>query len=207
MAEFITNIEGLASQRQEAIKRGLQSQIIAQAVFVREEQPTKFLSYIDEEIDKADSSMLKMVEASSQEGAELYSISEIYIWNKERKKALERLKKEYLELTQQPQSLNPEPQQIPKELTTPEAKAYFKKAIELGLMDSNNHWLKGQQMLTCFAREMSIRLKIGKGDRIAWKPFEILFNVSSGKLRLNYNDIQKTGQAPKDVKLIDKVFE
>ena len=103
----------------------------------------------------------------------------------------------------------PEPQQgeMPKELNTPEAKMYFAKAIELGLMDNNNNWLKGLQMLACFAREMSLKLKLGKGERISWKPFETLFNVPVRKLRLNYNDIQKTGQAPKEEYLIDKVFE
>lgn len=103
----------------------------------------------------------------------------------------------------------PEPQQgeMPKELMTPEARVYFEKAIELGLMDANNNWLKGWQMLACFAREMSLKLKLGKGERIAWKPFETLFCVPKGKLRLNYNDIQKTGQAPQEVYLIDKVFE
>lgn len=103
---------------------------------------------------------------------------------------------------------NPEPQQgeMPKELNTPEAKMYLAKAIELGLMDNNNNWLKGLQMLACFAREMSLKLKLGKGERNSWKPFETLFNVPAGKLRLNYNDIQKTGQAPKEVYLIDKVF-
>ena len=103
----------------------------------------------------------------------------------------------------------PEPQQgeMSKELNIPEAKMYFAKAIELGLMDDNNNWLKGWQMLACFAREMSLKLKLGKGERIAWKPFEAMFCVPKGKLRLNYNDIQKTGQDPKEVYLIDKVFE
>lgn len=99
------------------------------------------------------------------------------------------------------------PQQIPTELSTPEAKVYLDKAIELGLMDSNYKWLKGLQMLACFAVEMSKRLKLGKGERISWRPVETLFSVNSGKLRLNYNDIQKTGQQPKESYLIDKVFE
>lgn len=108
---------------------------------------------------------------------------------------------------------HPEPQQIPTELSIPEAKVYLDKAIELGLMDSNYKWLKGLQMLACFACSMSIRLELGKGvngdgrPRISWKPFETLFSVDRGKLRLNYNDIQKTGQQPKESYLIDKVFE
>ncbi|MCR4582234.1 MAG: hypothetical protein K5764_01580 [Prevotella sp.] len=100
----------------------------------------------------------------------------------------------------------PEPQQIPPQLATPEAQNYFARAIELGLMDSNYNWLKGLQMLSCFAREMSIKLKLGKGERISWKPFEILFGVEQGKLRLNYNDIQKTGQDPSESYLVDRIF-
>lgn len=107
----------------------------------------------------------------------------------------------------------PQPEQIPPELATKEAKAYFDKAIELGLMDGNYKWHKGLQMLACFAREMSIRLNLGKGinsygiTRISWKPFETLFSIDRGKLRLNYNDIQKIGQQPTESDLIDKVFE
>ena len=135
-----------------------------------------------------------------------------YVERVQLKKEREGLYKEYLELIQQPQSLNPEPQR-PKELSTPEAKRYFEKAIELGLMDNKYIWLKGLQMLACFAVKMSNVLGLGKGmlsdgrKRVSWKPFETLFEVAKGKLRLNYNDIQKTGQEPKEAYLIDKVFE
>ncbi len=207
---FVKELKDLPMDKQEAIRSGLQAQIIAQAEFVRDEQPTKFVAYIDAEIEKADATMLRMIEESSREGAELSAISEIYIWNKERKAALTRLKDEHL---QQHQETAPEPQQIDKELTTPEAKRYFKKAIELGLMDNKYKWLKGWQMLACFAVKMSNVLGLGKGvlsdgrKRVSWKPFETLFKVGKGKLRLNYNDIQKTGQEPKEAYLIDKVFE
>lgn len=97
-------------------------------------------------------------------------------------------------------------QSIDPRLTTVEAKAYFNEAIELGLMDKDYNWLKGLQMLSCFAWEMSKALKMGKGDRTAWRPFEILFGVEKGKLRLNYNDIQKTGQNPSESYLIDQIF-
>ena len=97
-------------------------------------------------------------------------------------------------------------QSIDPRLTTVEAKAYFNEAIELGLMDKDYNWLKGLQMLSCFAWEMSKALKMGKGDRIAWRPFEILFGVEKGKLRLNYNDIQKTGQNPSESYLIDQIL-
>ena len=77
MEEFVKELEQLPIERQKAIKEGLQKQILAQAVFVRDEQPTKFLAYIDDEIGKADASMFKMVQESSREGAVLGSISEI----------------------------------------------------------------------------------------------------------------------------------
>jgi len=211
MDKFITNIEELPKQLQNRIKEGLQSQIIAQAVFIRDELPQDFLAYVDEEISKATKSMFKMVEESSREGAELGAISETYIWNKERKKTLIRLRDE---AQAEPKHAAPEPQQKMQEiLANNDAKKYLAKAMQLGLIDANYKWLKGLQLLACFAMEMSLRLKLGKGvnsngqPRISWKPFENLFGVPSGKLRLNLNDIQKTGQDPKEIELINKVFE
>jgi hypothetical protein len=107
MSEFFKELEQLPEERQKAIKKGLQNQIVAQAEFIRDEQPTKFLAYIDEEIEKANTSMLKMVQESSREGAELGTISEIYIWNKERKKVLARLRDE---VQAEPKQAAPEPQ-------------------------------------------------------------------------------------------------
>lgn len=110
--------------------------------------------------------------------------------------------------------LNIEPQPeltIPIELSTPEAKHYFNKAIELGLMDKDYKWLKGKEMLAWFAVAMSDKLNLGKGQledgrkRTSWKPFELLFKISD--LRLNYNDILKTGRKPNEAYLIDRVFE
>ena len=127
----------------------------------------------------------------------------------------ETLYKAFLDEVQtEPKQAAPEPQQtIPYELNNDEAKRYFKKAINIGLMDANYKWLKGLGLLACFARDMSIKLQLGKGvnsngsHRISWKPFETLFNQPKGKLRLNYNDIQKTGQPPRDIWMVDKVFE
>lgn len=120
----------------------------------------------------------------------------------------ETLYNDYLEVVQ------PKPQRfVPDVLATDEAKRYFEKAIDLGLMDADYNWLKGLQMLACFAREMSMKLQLGKGvngngqPKISWQPFETLFNLERYKLRSNYNDIQKTGQSPIEIGLIDKVFE
>lgn len=108
-----------------------------------------------------------------------------------------------------------EPQQptLPMELDNDEAAKYFAKAIEIGLMDESYNWSKGMQLLSCFAREMSLRLGLNKAQnsdgtqRISWQPFEQLFKIDKGKLRSNYNDIQKTGQTPHGIELIDKIFE
>lgn len=102
---------------------------------------------------------------------------------------------------------------LPSELDNPEARRIFQKAIELGLMSEDYKWLKGLQLLACFAREMSLKFKLGKGinsagtQRVSWKPFELLFNIEEGKLRANFSDIQKTGQQPTDHTLIDKIFK
>lgn len=124
------------------------------------------------------------------------------------KEERETLYKAFLEVVQS------EPQRVvPDVLATDEAKRYFEKAIDLGLMDADYNWLKGLQMLACFAREMSMKLQLGKGvngngqPKISWQPFEILFGLEKYKLRSNYNDIQKIGQSPIEIGLIDKVFE
>ena len=111
------------------------------------------------------------------------------------------------------QADTPEAVTLPDKLATPEALKIFEQARELGLIDGDYKWLKGLQLLACFAREMSLKLGLGKGNnsdgtpRISWQPFERLFNISNGKLRANYNDVQKTGQDPSDHTLIDRIFK
>ena len=148
------------------------------------------------------------------EGKTFGSFSEVvqYICEKgreERKiKAMERLAdameqqfKQVAPETQHPQGITGI---LPKEALTIIERAIEKRMIEKTA--TGYKWLMGLQMLSCFAREMSIKFNMGKG-RIAWKPFEILFGIERGKLRLNYNDIQKTGQAPKDAHMIDELYE
>lgn len=107
----------------------------------------------------------------------------------------------------------PEANRLPDKLATPEALKIFEQARELGLIDGDYKWLKGLQLLACFAREMSLKLGLGKGknsdgtSRISWQPFERLFNISNGKLRANFNDVRKTGQNPSDHTLIDRIFK
>lgn len=108
---------------------------------------------------------------------------------------------------------SPEVVSLPDELNTPEALKIFEQAREIGLISQDFQWLKGLQLLACFAREMSLKLGLGKGlnsdgsPRVSWKPFERLFKHPQGKLRANYNDILKTGQEPSDIELIDTIFK
>ena len=108
MKEFIKELAQLSQDRVEAITKGLQNQIVAQANMVRDDQPDIYLSYLDGEIESASNAMLKMVKASGQDGAILDNISEVYIWNIERKMVLMELRDKFI--SQQPQSINPEPQ-------------------------------------------------------------------------------------------------
>ncbi len=102
---------------------------------------------------------------------------------------------------------------LPAVLDTPEAKAIFDRAKELGSMDYNFRWLQGKQYLACFARRMSLYLKLGKGlnpdntPRINWQPFEKLFNMPPGKLRSNYNDVKgKYGENPEIERTLNELM-
>lgn len=106
----------------------------------------------------------------------------------------------------------PEAVNLPSELDTEQARRYFAKALENGLIDEQYKWLKGLQLAACFAREMSQKLEIGKGinadgsKRVNWRVFEELWGYKKGKLRANYNDVQKTGQQPNGSNVIDAIF-
>lgn len=102
---------------------------------------------------------------------------------------------------------NDEPQQIvmQKELCTDEAKKYFDLAINKGLMDNKYKWLKTKALLVYFCSRLSDKLSLGKGDRIAWKPFENLFDVKN--MRGTLNDIQKTGNNPIGYEVVDEILK
>lgn len=102
--------------------------------------------------------------------------------------------------------------EIHPKINTPEAWEIWRQAKEYGLIDDDFTWLKGLQLLACFVREMSLRFDLGKGvnsngtKRINWKILEDLFNIERGKLRSNYNDIQKIGNGPSEIEIINKLF-
>lgn len=103
--------------------------------------------------------------------------------------------------------------ELPPKLNTEQARVYFTKAVELGLMREDYKWLKTQSLLACFARDMSIKLDLGKGlnsdgtPRVNWRLFETLFGIKKSKLRRSFNDIQKTGQLPLDSDLLKQIFD
>ena len=96
MDGLIKNIEELPENLQDAIRRGIRTQIIGEADFYKEERETELLAYLDAEIKQADNSMLKMQQESTKVGAELFGISKTYVWNKEKKKALINYKNDYM---------------------------------------------------------------------------------------------------------------
>lgn len=95
MGKLITNIEELPIEWQKNICRGLRHQIVVPAFNIRHEHPSEFPSYLDREIANANAKMLELIEKSSWQGYDLQAISQAYVWNKERKKVLEKMKKKY----------------------------------------------------------------------------------------------------------------
>lgn len=176
MDEFVKELAQLPQDRKEAITKGLQNKIVAQAMMVRDEQPDSYLSYLDEEIASASNAMLEMVKASGQDGAILGNISEIYIWNKERKRVLMELRDKFV--SQQPQSLNPEPQQVAKEFESDEARYLFERAITKGLvsMDGDKYrWNDTASLYGYFVDKTSSYLNIRpSNERIPWKKYKAI---------------------------------
>ncbi|WP_279147804.1 hypothetical protein [Segatella bryantii] len=139
---LITNIEDLNPVIQEKITNALKTQIEAQALDVYNNLPDKYNDYLKTEIAKAENSMLKMIEASRLNGAILPKISEIYVWNKERKRCLEKLLEESVENAQQPQQAQPKQETtastIPTINDTDKEKSVFGKALQKQYMSLNN---------------------------------------------------------------------
>lgn len=100
MGKLITNIEELPIVWQENICRELRHKIVVPALKVKDELPSEFPSYLDREIAKANAGMLELIELSSRQGYDLRAISFAYVWCKEGKKVLEKMKKKYQAILQ-----------------------------------------------------------------------------------------------------------
>lgn len=96
MGKMIRDIELLPKERQEAIRRDIENRILPQARNVFENTLEMFPEYIKSEIEKAVQSMNKMINESQREGAIMLNISEVYVFDKERIRALKALKEELL---------------------------------------------------------------------------------------------------------------
>ena len=75
----------------------------------------------------------------------------------------------------QEQATAVESEQVPQELQSEQARIYFSRAIDAGLMEETARgyrWLKTNVLLAYFAEEMAKRFGIYK----KWKTFERLFN-------------------------------
>lgn len=100
--------------------------------------------------------------------------------------------------------------QIDERLQTEEAKAYFQRAIDKGLISEDYKWLKEKQLCAWFCCEMSDKLNLGKGitsdgvKRINWKIFDF-FGINN--LRGSLNDIHRIGKEPQGHEVIDEIFE
>jgi hypothetical protein len=92
--EFKTDISQLCDKCPLLIEipKGIEEQIIFQAKEYFSIDPKTILQYIESEINSAHNAMNQMLIESKREGAYLNNISKIYIWNKERIKALNTFK-------------------------------------------------------------------------------------------------------------------
>ena len=199
MKEFVKELEQLPEERQKTIREGLQKQIIAQAEFVRDEQPTKFLAYIDEEIENTDASMLRMVQESSREGAELGTISEIYIWNKERKKVLARLRDE---VQAEPKQAAPEPQQG-------ELEYYCQIAAKQGLLEKTK---TGYKRIKGKMSQAQLAYLLGRFLNDDGTLPESKYNAMFGESRLGKELYQISGNKngggkPRGYEIIDELLQ
>ena len=127
----------------------------------------------------------------------------------QRKRTIEQRK----QTTQTPKTKHIIKRELPSELDTEQARKYFARAVEAGLMSEQFEWLASQSLLACFCREMSVNLDLGKGyssegqKRLSWKPFEALFNVKAKNLTTSLNDIKKTGQDPIGIEKVEAIFK
>lgn len=144
---LITSIEYLQPAIQEKIKRGIQEQIIGRALLEKELNPDTYLNYLNSEIAKASESISKLLDESKREGADLDIISKIIVWNKERKTALLRLK----DLVSQEPATGLE---LPSEIDTEQARKYFARAVETGLMSEQYLWRSTQAQLGYFCSKV-----------------------------------------------------
>lgn len=198
MDGLIKNIEELPENLQDAIRRGIRTQIIGEADFYKEERETELLAYLDAEIKQADNSMLKMQQESTKVGAELFGISKTYVWNKERKKALINYKNDY---KMQKQIEAKEPQQ--KDLCY-----YCQKGIDLGYWIKNENGYNRTEKIT--KAQLAYFLSHFKNEDGTFpdKKYSLMFNETRLGKSLSQLMDNKTGNGkPRGYSVIDNLLE
>lgn len=91
--KMIKEIGLLREYDQIIIRNDIEKRIIPQALVILKHNPCGFENYIENEIKSAERAKIKMIEASYLPGAIHYNISKIYVYNDERLKALNELRK------------------------------------------------------------------------------------------------------------------
>ncbi len=216
--EFKTDISQLCDNcpLKIQIPKAIQEKIIFQAREHYSIDPETILEYLQSEIKKAHNSMNQMVIESKKDGAFLDKVSEIYIWNKERIKALNDFKKSIEQNTISPQKED-STKQLPKELDTEKSRLILNEAVKHSFCTPDGKgykWLGDKQLLAYFVERTSLHLKLKKGkldkegkQTISWKPFELLFGVdriqSAKASWMKYN----TKFEPPRFEEISKLFE
>ncbi|MBX2953463.1 MAG: hypothetical protein KF870_13220 [Leadbetterella sp.] len=188
------------------ISAKIESQIIAKARERYDLMPETLNSYIEDECSNAMQKMEELINYDLQGCITEYSNSSlVYIWNKERIKALRRFEKE-VEL------INPKqiPQLfLPKKLDTDRARILFNKAIQQGLIKVNGEyyeWLmESKALLAYFTEIIYCKDADGKDNykRYPEKDLDNLFRESRlGKARGQIASNKKGGK-PTNFQIID----
>jgi type I site-specific restriction endonuclease len=209
MKELITDIKDLPINLQKAITDGIKNQIEAQILVQKELNPDGLNDYLNAELESATKAMQTMIQESQRDGAIIETISEIYVWNKERAKKIQEYR------NTQNTHPNKEPFALPKELDNTRFKSILKKAVKAGFVkktDEGYKWNGQKNELALFAQKVSnvLHLSNKQNERgeyfVNWLPFVELFGVKRAKLITALNDIKSKGKNPKREKNIELLF-
>lgn len=215
MDKLITIIEDLPELQQSRIKERLQ-ELNQKALLLLDQMPDDFENYIEKALKECNDTMREMILKSTDEYNDKGALSYIYILHKERKKDLERLKEKALNGKQQPQSLNPEPQQILTINNSTKERMVFGSALKKEYMELINgcyKWKKTKSLLAymCGRLYCGDRVKVDESDyseelkkgknQLPRQALQQLFNIDVG------NNRDQLKAPPRNYYLIDDLFK
>ncbi len=196
MDNMIKEIGLLQEYDQIQIRNDIEKRIIPQALDVLRETPCEFKKYIEQEIESAKNAKIKMIESFYLPGAIHYKISKIYVYNDERLKALNELRKSVKE------------EENLQSIMTENEKKYFTKAIDAGLMkevENGYEWLHNKGMKASLGYFLHKVFNPNGTARIPYRFVESLFNESRLDRAIDQALIVK--QPQKWRKEIDTLFD